>query len=367
MHKYKSVDTSCSSDYSVSEEVVSSYARLLLDVAARLGLTKARCRLVSPESPNAVAAFPGPEGIEVLVHAVPGREAKEVEYPSLFGYSSRGDRPFKSYAPAEIGQVVCDSAGQPVAEVVGRTVYCLYDPGDLSESWSDEVFVRALLEAAAVMRRTTHDAEIQEIWNLYGREQSRHAYSGFAREMLREKHDDLKERLAECEQSIRDDGQSLNKAVCARENVLAEIRQLAEVDETKEVERLAKEFDSICRSSKVVGIRLDGDKLVVDTSMIIVPYRGRRYAIGRFRIIVSQNGHLQFHNLENLHATGARMHPHIHMDGNACFGSLSDGMYKLAAKRNYSALITIALQFLEAEPADGGHLGKVWEWKEIKQ
>jgi len=92
---------------------------------------------------------------------------------------------------------------------------------------------------------------------------------------------------------------------------------------------------------------LEGNIIRVFTDMIVIPYHGKNYKIGKFRIdiyIDGSNGAVKAYNLTD--GKEHVFHPHVKKDGYCCLGNITEGVTKLLAEYQYAVLIQLMINYL---------------------
>lgn len=137
---------------------------------------------------------------------------------------------------------------------------------------------------------------------------------------------------------------------------MRKIKLVENIDQEKALEKLQKEFNSILELDKITDIRVQSSKIILETDDIYCYHDvniGERYYIGKFLIKLDlENGTIYFNNLNNRRKSywGEECsHPHVNEDtwGGACFGNVDATIAELSHQREYYALATIAIDFLE--------------------
>lgn len=129
--------------------------------------------------------------------------------------------------------------------------------------------------------------------------------------------------------------------------------QLANVRQVEiNLDRYGKEFDKLEGHPKIAKITFDhatGAFVIDTTTLYVVDDDGDERELGEFRITVTDDGDINFHNLTRLvDGYRDRMHaPHVFNNGEACLGNFGDIAAPLIAQREYGTLFTMAIAFLE--------------------
>lgn len=128
----------------------------------------------------------------------------------------------------------------------------------------------------------------------------------------------------------------------------------------------------IGKQLKSVDIDQDGSVKIL-TKPLFIQHHGREYGMGSYRIRLmdkSSGSEVFFYKDDNFAdcPTGSEgksaIHPHVHPDGHACFGSAGSLVGKLMSEQRYGDTIVWLLNFLTSynpdSPVGGGEISHWW-------
>lgn len=243
-----------------------------------------------------------------------------------------------------IGIPLIDSEGVVVAEVVGGTLYILFD---LPHGANAGKLLKAILELYVFMQKPSEERE-KFLQDMAARElkRSREAYVkecstriDYARETLKSGIEGDRQHIEYAQQSITEYVRSLDDKQ----------RSLAQLEATglEQGTRFEEEFDKLVALHWVQRVTVKRGVVSVFTGQIDVPYEGVVYDIGKFRIDIKvdgRNGGVRCHNLtRQVHDYN---HPHVLSDGSCCLGNISSGVGSLIGQYEYAVLANILYQYL---------------------
>jgi len=126
------------------------------------------------------------------------------------------------------------------------------------------------------------------------------------------------------------------------------------------------ELDKLFKHPDIKNIKIDGETIYVRTGNISLIYKGQSIEIGQFQISIyadyaQEEGDYPV-KIEN--KTRRKMqhdHPHI-VWGQACWGNIGPIIHDLAAKRKFSTLICLCIEYLKSynENDAGAPLPTLW-------
>jgi hypothetical protein len=132
-------------------------------------------------------------------------------------------------------------------------------------------------------------------------------------------------------------------------------------------EEIGREFDELTQLANVVGVKVEGDKIVVSTDVLycVHPKTHVRYEIGAFDIHIDiSRSIVQWVNKTRKVAGGSgQMNaPHVDPHGNACLGNTKDLFPQLIHKREFASVVQLAIAFVEAVNVDDNWGAYIVNW-----
>ncbi len=156
----------------------------------------------------------------------------------------------------------------------------------------------------------------------------------------------LKKTIVKNDGTIQTLQKQLADALRFRRELEAQLSSFNDAPFVKEaLERAPRDFAAIRRIPEVRRVSLVENGVHVETKLIHAEYGGKRYALGRYVIRISSVGGVSVWCEETKHPRRVP-HPHIHLDGNACFGNAVEAIAKNAAYHRYFDTVTLVIRWL---------------------
>lgn len=230
--------------------------------------------------------------------------------------------------------------------VINNIVFIYFDlPHRLSTSLSSEDFI----EMASIVMQSGLDKAIPFTAN----ERKLYAMKMFFKtggNWVERKIKQLDEQIS---YNIKDQKNYERKLVEYTRNIMlmnAQINSLRQIDFREQIFGCV---DRISKMDKVVKIDFTTDNFIIHTKPIILNYNGRKYCLGRYKIIYNLNGSLHIVNKDKLKSCHYD-HPHIR-GGVCCLGNIAD-ILKLIGTFNYDASTSILIRYLESYKANDSYI-----------
>ena len=137
------------------------------------------------------------------------------------------------------------------------------------------------------------------------------------------------------------------------------------------IEKFINDLQLISNMEKVEDLYYENYKLIIHTiPLYIVSDRGKRYYGGKYEITVDTNsGEVTFFNKDNpRHGYWTEEDPHPHVDGDsgtACFGNASEIVAELCSQKEFYALTTVLIDFLESTNTCDAAGSMIISWDEV--
>ena len=248
-----------------------------------------------------------------------------------------------------------------VAEFIGNTLYVFHHLGCQGDKHETEIFCHLLglvegeLTKPEEQKAVERDARRRAIL-----ERSREQYADMCRERYRIEVESL-QRLV---------GQMSEQAVEFRKKYIEAVREM-EFSEQKLVvlsqsgkpilEKYRAEFDQMTAWPNVRMVQTDNQGiLTVMTDVLFAtdPRSQKVHEIGEFKIVINvKNGDIRWYNQTRLVVgyDGIQFNaPHVRENGAACLGNASGPIAEMVARHEFSALVALAIQFVETVNVDPG-------------
>ncbi len=182
------------------------------------------------------------------------------------------------------------------------------------------------------------------------------------------KSEDLKEDIDRCKEAVSYYQRKLVDAIHVLQTKEASLRKVRGKKEEKN--DFGQEFDRLLKNPDVDRLKIDLSKgtLTLYTKLIVIHYRAKNYAIGKFRVVMHDGGGIEMHNLKpfKLYKYGPRdHHPHIE-DGYPCLGNIQGTLPNVIAERQYAAAAAISIQYLKSYVREDAY-NHITDWPLFKR
>lgn len=278
-------------------------------------------------------------------------ERDRAMFDSLYGYEAPTGRIFGVSAPDdEPRQDICDPAGNIAASVIEGDVHILWSWFRyLDMDWTGEVLARILREAFMILKvrspKEIEDLEFKK-WR-EGINPNREQYVKMRLVRLETELEALSGQLEECDKLVEKADRTINEQVRRRHDIAQRLARAQTGELDKEKEELGREFDQLAGADCVTALRAQDNRVEVDTRTIYIKHEGATYQIGRFTIIIYNDGTVRFRTRDNTNP-GDHLHPHIRANGKACFGNITEAVSTMAVERQYAAVVNLLFRYLES-------------------
>lgn len=127
-----------------------------------------------------------------------------------------------------------------------------------------------------------------------------------------------------------------------------------------------EEFNRILAMPDITRISVDGSDVIhVFTDTITIDYQGSTYLIGKFDLQIDiPQGHIWLRNVKNASQYREFDHPHIR-DGYPCWGNTQGDVYQLLAERQIEMLVVLLLEFVRHFYPEGAPYTTVENWPQV--
>lgn len=269
------------------------------------------------------------------------------------------------------GRVFSDPSGWPVAELIGTNIYLLPD----LLTWPEA--------PARLLFRKLLDLTLEPSVDLLERITSKRRRLKLTLEHLRRgtEREELNlpppgHTTPPLERNLEKEQAWIATEVEQREGQIRRYSRRIEMEERRQREfhrRLAilkqlvqgekglgAELEHLWKMPEVRDVELENGRLTVFTNPIHVPYNGKRYLLGSFRIDLDlDGGDLKIMNLTNPYKSYD--HPHIDM-GRPCLGNLQEWIVQLLGERQFATAAQLLVEYVQTvTPADWRKSIIYWE------
>jgi hypothetical protein len=291
-----------------------------------------------------------------------------------FGYVV-GDSQHDAMVPSGQGITISDDEGNAIAEVVGGTLYVLFDlphPGTPAGPIMEAIMERWMSMQLPSEERDRFLAEQAKL----ERERSRLAYIAECGKRLQVSEDAAKK---EIEGSVKNQGeysQKLTEAIRVEQEARRMLEQVAETKKSIEP-RFGEEFDRLLMVPGVIRVTVSSSKVTTGLfsgstkTGVISVFTEHLFTqelsdhtirdLGEYRIDIHTNGSgIRIYNLTR--EIDDHPHPHHAGDHKPCLGNIQEGIAKLVASYEFSIVAQIMLQFLQTINEQDTYGKRVFQW-----
>ncbi len=290
--------------------------------------------------------------------------AARCKYPQVFGIRTDERAQSDGCVPSGQGIPITDPDGTVVAEVVGGTLYVLFD---LPHGANAGSLMRAIMEQYLLLQQPAERNRL--VGELREREnrQSREAYVRECGRRIQRMREQTTNEIGEVEHGLNSASRTIVELTRRLEGLRMKSTQLAESGRTVEA-RFAMEYDKLLQVPHVRRVQVRDGVVSVFTDTVYLEYNGDRYELGDYRIDIYTDGNLRIVNLRVRELTGQTKYQHPHVfreDGsNVCLGNITEGIAKLIGAYEYSVAAQILIEFLHTMTKTGDYphyLTSNWE------
>jgi hypothetical protein len=346
------------SPYSVQVEQEKNLEHLQPMLPVLLSHAKKNHLHVYVSNPHSKQSLPHTEAGKLWIRfwSAPQVEEHNTEIPRAFGIELEHDQR-DAVKPNIQGVPIVDSEEVTVAEVVGSTLYVFFDlphgnhAAELLKAILDEYdFMKLPLEEQARIRNQKMDELEQKACA---------EYAAACKERFEKYHQDVLEKLAETRAEQSKFSQALTKAIRQEFVLSQQLEFLAELSKDAEV-RHAEEYKKLRVNPKVARLIVKGNKIIVQTVPLITAptASGLRYSLGQYLVAIPFDGGTP--TTTNLTRTVDNMHhPFDTGNGQLCYGNISESLAEYMGSFEYSAVVQLVIEFLEASTVSDSRM-KDW-------
>jgi hypothetical protein len=257
-----------------------------------------------------------------------------------------------AFAPSAHGLPLIDDTGFIVGEIVGRNLYLHMHYVHFGAKMEAALAAKLLLEVRKELQGAA-DADngviARKVADHYVQECTRQFQAGKAKKVSAA---DLATSQAAFHEHLR--------------GALLEEFDLLRL-QAAPAEEIGREFDELTQLANVVGVKVEGDKIVVSTDVLYCTHPKSHviYEIGAFDIHIDiSRSIVQWVNKTRKVAGGSgQMNaPHVDPHGNACLGNTKDLFPQLIHKREFASVVQLAIAFVEAVNVDDNWGAYIVNW-----
>ena len=297
------------------------------------------------------------------------RGDKEADVPSeMWGIDV--DCTDDGFSPTGRGQNICDDTGQPVGELVNRSVLYIFHDAVHEGSENELAILEKIFEEVALMLEEDLAAQTvrREEMEVARDQKALKAYVDVCMKGVGRRRQELQENLQKQEEEVE---KSLLAYMAAVRNLQSTQIALAGTEQAleKERDRFADEFRKVKGLSKIERITAEREKLCFFTEVLYCkdPRTNKEHEIGAFRIELyfgtKEFPIRWFNTTRQVDGYKPGMHaPHVFPDGKACLGNSQHLFTELWAKYEVNAMVLLAIQFIESVNTSDGAGEYIERW-----
>lgn len=270
--------------------------------------------------------------------------------------------------PTGTGSQIVDDDGNIVAEYHPTTLYILFDlphGGDVAE------ILDAILGRAVPIIKNLPKEEIEALLARQRIEEQNRIKEDYIKECLKRRtnvEDQVKGEISKTREElskITTKMVELTRFLDEKELILTSLSKIADDRDV-----LAEEFDRLCNLPHVKKVLIQEGVLLVYTDTIFLPYKGKTYEIGDFRIELRSNWEPVLFNtrVREITGQGTVHHPHVFEDGKPCFGNIREGIARLVGGYEYAVAVQVLIEFLLSLRDSPSYIERLLQyWKPVKE
>lgn len=299
-----------------------------------------------------------PGQLHVRFYSAPGREGEpkpHQKYPSslnrILGFDIC-DRNQRFALTPEYEGIVLTDGDIPYAEIVGSTLYVLFDlpHSECSCSAVSRIMEKILEEAHPHLGMIS--AEIS-----FDPAENRAVFAERIVESSASRQECLDRDMQRLDGAVQDRMKDLAKAVRERRDTALRQQILSGSD----LSSLEEMFDSITALPDVDRATVTGGMLRVFTTPVIIQHNGRNRDIGEFEMQISFQPGVMIRLQNKTRRVGNCDHPHI-ANGNPCWGNIGAMVSQLHGEGRMLDLVQLLILFLKSYHEDGVPHLRIDKW-----
>jgi hypothetical protein len=272
-----------------------------------------------------------------------------------FGYTLAGGQNASCRESGCADYTIYDDQGEAVAEVLGRTLFVLFDLPHSTNS------------AATIMGCIlSRYKELQANGGVPDVERQKESMYQLYKSVSSVTVEKAKKDIISLERGIAQNISSIEAytAELTKQKVL--LAQLNDGDETAGRQKAADEYERLVKLDHVVTVTFSSGILMIKTDHMNFKYREMWFQGHAYRIIVdTKGGSIKIQSVDGLPLVNGCTHPHLGGDGTPCLGNISKGVYKLLSELEFAALIPLLIEYLQTANTSDWYINPL-HWPKVK-
>jgi len=322
----------------------------------------------------------GEANFYILIHSASRYSASRQTPPAKLWGIEVDNHDQTSYSSGEgVSILDPDAPGYEVAELIDRRFFYIHHNVCSRGTKNEADLYRKIIEAA--------------VWELTFPENDKRqfAFASVKPTFVKACNYQQKDEVGKLEESVKQEGDAitaLQQQYFLALRTYEEKRLRLAAIKTNEISYYEKkfltQFDDIAKMQKVRSVSIDRErkKLIIFTDFLFCkhPKKNQIHEIGRFKIEIDISGNKQIINRDN--EFGIRWHnltrkvdgydpgmnaPDVYPRGVPCLGTAAQYLPELLANYEYSAIVDLAIQFVESVNLDDGAGCYLENWPIVKK
>ena len=298
------------------------------------------------------------EFYHIWMYATPTKTAKAKDAKrTLLGKKwSREEYPLE---PSNIGKLIIDTDGLPIAEHVENNLYVLYNLKYLDEEGSADSSVLQMLLAKTIFGEEDFIKHMRE----ENFKQHQNDFIEFCSKMEFRRKDEIKQRVGELRASV---SQASSQLIQSSKELKIVERDMVNYDNLLADAKPSyeREFARIRNISKIISLEINNQSLIVTTTPLTCedPRNNKIHDMGSYKITIRLDNRygIRFENLTR--TIGGKHHPHVDGDNAPCLGNFNEVLPSLVMQNQFGTIIIMAIKFLESVNTDDPWGAGIVDW-----
>jgi hypothetical protein len=291
------------------------------------------------------------EDLHLRFYSVPVLTAS-IKFPkTIFGIEINNAQR-DGFEPTFMGIVLTDEEGVSIAEIIGDTLYILFDlPHGTCKDLLSQI-MEGYLEHTVKQGLPPEERE-KQMEEFRAREKLRHRnnYITLCNQRTMELITSLQHNLEEAEQKLQTLSEQIVDTTRKQMEVALVLKELQKTEAELE-QRFAEEYEQLLQSPSIERVMIETGRVVVFTELLTTEYKDNLYPLGKYRISILHDGSLQIINITQTRVRKEDKvtfhHPYVTgVDGSDIhLGTSHEGVIRLIAERKYAIAINVIIEAL---------------------
>jgi len=256
------------------------------------------------------------------------------------------------FEPAFMGTVLTDEMGTSIAEILGDTLYILFDlPHGTCKDLLSQIMEKYV--EYGIEQKLSPEEREKRVEEFRAREKlrNRENYITLCNRGVRELIISLQSSLEETEQKLQNLSEQTVDTIRKQMEDSLTLKELQKTEAESE-QKFTEEYEQLLQSPSIEKVMAQADRVVVFTELLTAEHEDELYPLGKYRISIFHDGNLQIANITQTHIRKEDKvvfhHPYVTgADGSEInMGPSHEGVIRLIADHKYVIAINVIIETL---------------------